>query len=228
MNKQKEYFKEIFNIIDDKVNYIINNKKTRKNDSLYNILIVKKLLDLYEIKVYYDDNDKFKIEELYYDFNDLLQNIIEKDYPNVLVDKVIQLLNVLVIDNEELIIYLGYLVKITLLCCTNIVGSSYIYNSNIIPKLLIIIQKLNFSDYSEIILDMLIFLKVTFNRKIIDISFFKMQNKENEMSLKEYLIDILFRNEPIISNNSMYDFSCFDRLLNRFNETYSFIFEKKK
>ena len=227
MNKQKEYFKEIFNIIDDKVNYIINNKKTRKNDSLYNILIVKKLLDLYEIKVYYDDNDKFKIEELYYDFNDLLQNIIEKDYPNVLVDKVIQLLNVLVIDNEELIIYLGYLVKITLLCCTNIVGSSYIYNSNIIPKLLIIIQKLNFSDYSEIILDMLIFLKVTFNRKIIDISFFKMQNKENEMSLKEYLIDILFRNEPIISNNSMYDFSCFDRLLNRFNETYSFIFEKK-
>ena len=227
MNKQKEYFKEIFNIIDDEVNNIIKNKKIRKNDSLHNILIVKKLLDIYEIKFHYDDNDNFKIEELYYDFNELLQNIIEKDYPNILVDKVIQIFNTFNIDNQELNIYLGYLKKITLLCCTNIIGSSYIYNSDFIPKLLVIIQKLNFSDYTEIILDMLIFLKVTFNRKIIDISFLNMENKENEITLKEYLIDILFRNEPIISNNSMYDFSCFDRLLNRFNETYSFIFEKK-
>ena len=227
INKQKEYFKEIFNIIDDKVNYIIKNKKTRKNDSLHNILIIQKLFEIYKIRLYYDDKDKFKIEELYYDFNELLQNIIENNYPTILANKIIQILNYNTEESKELNIYLGYLLKITLLCCTNIIGSSYIYNSNFIPKILLIIKKLNFSDYYEIILDMLIILKVTFNRKIIDISFLKMKNEENEMTAKEYLIDVLFRNEPIITDNSLYDFSLFDRSVKKINTIYSFIFEKK-
>ena len=221
---KQEEFQEIFNTIDDNVNKIIKGKKRRKNNSLYNILIVSKLLKIYKIKLNYDD-DKFKIEDLYYDFNEIILNIIEKDYPIKLTNKIIQLLNG---NSEELNIYLGYLVKIISLCCTNIIGSSYIYNSNFIPKLLLIIKKLNYSIYSEIILDLLIILKVTFNREIIDISFLKMKNEENEMTVKEYLIDILFRNEPIISNNSMYDFNLFDRLLKKINTIYSFIFEKGK
>ena len=92
INKEKEYFKEIFDIIDDKVNYIIKNKKTRKNDSLHNISIIQKLLEIYNIRLYYDDKDKFKIEELYYDFNELLQNIIENNYPTILANKIIQIL----------------------------------------------------------------------------------------------------------------------------------------
>ena len=92
INKQKEYYKEIFNRIDDNINYIIKGKKTRKNDSLHNIVIVAKLLKIYKIKINYDE-EQFKIQDLYYDFNELLQNIIEKDYPTTLVDKVIQVLN---------------------------------------------------------------------------------------------------------------------------------------
>jgi hypothetical protein len=46
------------------------------------------------------------------------------------------------------------------------------------------------------------------------------------ITLKDYLIDILFINDPIIIDQSVYDFSVFDRLLNRINTIYSFIFEK--
>ena len=221
----KDYvdYSEIFNSIENEVKKIANEKKLRKkNDSQQNILIVKKLLDLYQLEF-------SNIEELYlYDFNNLLQNLIEKDYPNKIVDKTIEIISSYNPEELESVkIYLEYILKITLLCNINIVGGAYIYNSNYISKIMKIIKQLNFNDYSNFILEMIIILKVCFNRKIIDTAFFKSKSRMIEnISLKDYLIDILFINEPIIINQSLYDFSVFDRLLNRINTIYSFIFEK--
>ena len=210
-------------MIENEVKKIINEKKIRKNDSQQNILIVKKLLDLYQLK--YNN-----IEELYlYDFNNLLQNIIEKDYPIKLVNKALELIpitNDKLEEHKSLQNLLDYILKITLLCCTNIVGGTYIYNSNFIPKIIEIIKNLNCNDYSNFIFEMLIILKICFNRKIIDISFLRRKNEQDDMTVKEYLIDMLFVNEPIISNESMYNFNIFKKLLNRINKIYSFIFEK--
>ena len=222
--KDCDTYEKIFDLIDNEINTIITQNKLRKNDSQQNILIVKKVLDLYNLP--YNN-----IEELYlYDFNNLLQNIIENDYPMKLANEVLKIIRTLINNAEEVKLldnYLKYLLKITLICCINIVGGSYIYNSNIIPKILEIIKKLNFNEHSHFILEMLMLLKICFNRKIIDISFLCMKNDDDEMTLKEYLLDILFRNEPIISNESMINFDIFNRLLNRINTIYSFIFEEK-
>ena len=219
--KDCDTYEKIFDLIKNEINTIVKEGKLRKNDSQQNILIVKKILDLYNLS--YNN-----IEELYkYDFNNLLQNIIENDYPIKLANEVLKIIRSLIEEAKLLDNYLEYLLKITLICCINIVGGSYIYNSNFIPKILEIIKKLNFNDHSHFILEMLMLLKICFNRQIIDISFLCMKNDDDEMTLKEYLIDILFRNEPIISNESMYNFDIFNRLLNRINTTYSFIFEKK-
>ena len=219
-----EDYSEIFNLIEYEIKNIITEKKLRKNDSQQNILIVKKLLDLYQLK--YNN-----IEELYlYDFNNLLQNIIENDYPIKIANKAIELIQISSNKPEEhkyLKILLEYILKITLLCSTNIIGGSYIYNSNFIPKIIQIIKNLNFNDYSNFILEILIILKICFNRKIIDISFLTIKNGKEDMTIKEYLIDILFVNEPIIINESIYNFNIFNKLLNRVNTFYSFIFEKK-
>ena len=217
--KDSDEFLEIFNLIENEVKNILNEKKLRKNDSQQNILIVKKLLDLYQLK--YNN-----IEELYlYDFNNLLQNIIEKDYPIKLVNKALELIPI-TNDKKSLQNLLDCILKITLLCCTNIVGGTYIYNSNFIPKIIEIIKNLNFNNYSNFILEMLIILKICFNRKIIDISFLRIKNEKDDITVKEYLIDMLFVNEPIINNESMYNFNFFKKLLNRINTIYSFIFEK--
>ena len=74
---------------------------------------------------------------------------------------------------------------------------------------------------------MLIILKISFNRKILDISFLRMKNNEINMTIKDYIIDILFRNEPISSNESFYCFNIFNKLLERINLTYIFLFETK-
>ena len=215
---------KIFKLIEKEVMKIITKKKLRKNDSQQNIFIVKKLLDLYQLK--YNN-----IKELYlYDFNNLLQNIIEIDYPIKLVDKVLELIPVCKYDLEKrksLNIYLEIIKTIILLCNINIVGGAYIYNSNFIPKIIQIIQKINFNDYPNFIIEILIILKKCFNRKIIDISFFTINNQEEDITVKEYLIDILFKNEPIIVNEFMYDFNIFNNLLNRINTIYSFVFEKE-
>ena len=123
-------------------------------------------------------------------------------------------------------ILLDNILKIILLCSINIVGGAYIYNSNFIPKIIQIVKNLNFNDYSNFILEILIILKLCFIRKNIDISFLTIETDKEEMTVKEYLIDILFVNEPIIINESMYDFNLFNKLLNRINTLYSFIFEK--
>ena len=228
LSKQQNIFKdcedysEIFDLIGHKVKEIVYEKKLRKkNDSQQNILIVKKLFDLYNLEFN-------SIEELYlYDFNNLLQNIIEEDYPIKIVNKAIEVMSSYKLEEREsLKDYLDYILKITLLCCTNIVGGAYIYNSNYIPKIIQIIKKLHFNSYSNFIVEMIIILKLCFNRKIIDISFLKLKNINESITLKDYLIDILFVNEPIIISESMYDFSIFNRLLNRVNTIYSFIFEK--
>ena len=57
---------------------------------LNKMLIVKKILDLYNLP--YNN-----IEELYlYDFNNLLQNIIENDYPIKLVNEVLKIIRPLI------------------------------------------------------------------------------------------------------------------------------------
>ena len=217
-------YTQIFNLIELEVKKIINEKKLRKNDSQQNIFIVKKLLDLYQLK--YEN-----IEELYlYDFNNLLQNIIEKDYPIKIVNEALELSTIykyVLEKRKSLDIYLEYIKKIILLCNINILGGAYIYNSNFIPKIIRIIQNLNFSDYPDFIIEILIILKKCFNRKIIDISFFTINEQKVDITVKEYLIDILFKNEPIIVNESMYDFNIFNNLLDRINTIYSFVFEKK-
>ena len=182
------------------------------------------MLDLY--------NFEYKeFEDLYlYDFNNLLQKIIESNCPIKLAVDALKIIRSLFHNSEEAKLldnYIEYLLKITLICCINIIGGSYIYNSNFIPKILEIIKKLNFNDYSHFILEMLMIVKIGFNRKIIDISFLFMKNFDEEIILKEYLIDILFRNDPILSNESIYNFDIFNRLLNRMNTIYSFIFEAK-
>ena len=226
--KDCDNYEKIFDLIKKKIVIIVNQSKLRKkNDSQQNILIVKKVLEFYDLY----DSKNISIKELYlYDFNNLLQNIIENDYPIKLADEILKIIRAPFNNPEEtklLETYIDYLLKITLICCINIVGGTYIYNSNFIPKILEIIKKLNYNDYSHFILEMLMILKICFNRIIIDISFLGMRNDDEEVTLKEYLIDILFRNEPIISNVSMYDFNIFNRLLNRINTIYSFIFEKK-
>jgi len=231
ISQQKSIFKEcdtyekIFELIENKIIEIIaKNKLRKKNDSQQNILIVKKILDLYNLK--YNN-----IEELYlYDFNNLLQNIITNNYPMKIADEILKIIKSPFYNSGEIKldnVYLEYLLKITLLCCINIVGGSYIYNSDFIPKILEIIQILNFNDYSHFILEMLMILKICFNKQVIDFSFLSIKNEDEEMTLKEYLIDILFRNEPIISNESMYNFNIFNRLLKRINTIYEFIFERK-
>jgi len=222
--KDSEDDSAIFNLIADEVKIIITKKKLRKNDSQQNIFIVKKILDLYQLK--YDN-----IEELYlYDFNNLLQNIIEIDYPIKIVNKALELipnLNSNLKESKSLNICLEYIKTILLLCSINIVGGAYIYNSDFIPKLIQIILNLNFNDFPNFIIEILIILKKCFNRKIIDISFFAITNRKEDISVKEYLIDILFKNEPIIVNEWIYDFSIFDRLLYRINTIYSFVFQKE-
>ena len=218
----KDYGDEkIFRLIEDKIDEIVTEGKLRKKDSQQNILIVKKVLDLYK-------KENKNLEYLSsYDFNNLLLNIVESNYPIKLADKVLEIVRSLLYNDKLLDKYLEYLLRITLICCINFVGGSYIYNSNFIPKILEIIKKLNFNEHSHFILEMLMILKKCFNRQIIDISFLFMMNNDDEITLKEYLIDILFRNEPIISNESMYNFNIFNRLLNRVNNIYSFIFEQK-
>ena len=115
-----------------------------------------------------------------------------------------------------------------LLFCTNIFGSSYIYNSNFISKILIIIKKIDFNEFTDFFLEIIFILKVCFNRKIIDLSFLTMENDEKLMTLKEYLFYILFRNEPIIRKDSFYFFINFDKLLKRIKTNYKFIFEDQK
>ena len=218
-----DHYSETFNSIEYEVKKIITDKKLKKNDSQQNILIVKKLLDLYQLTYH-------NIEELYlYDFNKLLLNIIEIDYPMKIVNKALELAEISKYkpeDNKSLKILLDYILKITLLCNTNIIGGSYIYNSNFIPKIIKLIKHLNFNDYSNFIFEIIIILKICFNRKIIDIAFLSNKNGNEDMTVKEYLFDILFINEPIIINESMYNFNIFDTLLNRINTVYSFIFEK--
>ena len=217
---------EIFNLIEDEIKSIVQEKKFRKkNDSQQNIQIVHKLINIYKLKGNNDINAHYL-----YNFNNLLQRIIDIDYPIKLANKALELipkLNDNIKEYESLKIYLDYILKITLLCNTNIIGNSYIYNSNYIPKIIQIIKNLNFDDNSNFILEMLVILKICFNRKIIDVSFLNIKNMGAKMTLKEYLIDILFVNEPIVRNESIYDFSGFNKLLNRINTIYSFIFEKK-
>ena len=211
---------EIFKLIEQNIRTIVKDNKLKINNSQQNIVIVKKLLDLYKLKCKNIDDISLL------DFNTLIQNIIEKDYPVKLINKVLQLSKNE--SNKSLNIYLDYLLKITLLCLSNIIGGAYIYNSNFISKLLKLIQQLNFNDYANFILEMLIILKLSLNRKVLDISFLRMKNNEKNMSLKEYIIDILFRNEPLISNESFYYFNNFNKLLDRIKSTYSFLFETKK
>ena len=222
--KDCDTYEKIFELIKNKIETIVKQGILRKkDDSQQNILIVKKVLDLYNLK--------YKFKNLYlYDFNNLLQNIIGNNYPIKLADEALKIISSLFHNSEEVKLldsYLKYLLNITLICCINIIGGSYIYNSNFIPKILQIIKKLNFNEHSHFILEMLTILKKCFNRQIIDISFLCMRNDDEEITLKEYLIDILFRNDPIISNESMYNFDIFNRLLNRISTIYSFIFEKK-
>ena len=212
---------EIFNLIDQNIISIVDDKtKWKKNNSDKNLVIINKLLDLYKLK--YEN-----IDELYsYDFYPLLQNIIEKDYPLKLMNKVLEIVENSPNKNNTLSVYLNYILKITLLFCTTTVGGLYLFNSNFIPKMVKLIQKLTFNDYPNFILEILIILQISFNRKIIDISFLRLKNVESNMSLKEFMINILFRNEPVLSNNSFYYFDHFDKLFNRVNKTYSFLFEK--
>ena len=105
-------------MIKNEINTIVKESKLRKNDSQQNILIVKKILDLYNLS--YN-----KIEDLYlYDFNNLLQNIIEKDYPIKIANEVLKIIRSLIEEDKLLDSYLEYLLKITLICCINIVGGS--------------------------------------------------------------------------------------------------------
>ena len=209
-----------FDLIEKEIKTIVNEKRFKKYNSEQNLLIVKKLLDLYKLK--YEN-----IRELNsFDFVFLIQNLIEKDFPMILIEKVLKIID----NNDEelknLNIYLDYIIKISLLFCTNIIGSSYIYNSNFIPKILLLLKKINFDEFFDFVFEMSFILKISFNRKIIDISFLRMKNTENSMTLKEYLFYILFRNEPIVLNDSFYYFKNFDRLLKRIKANYNFIFEK--
>ena len=73
---------------------------------------------------------------------------------------------------------------------------------------------------------MIFILKIVFNRIIIDISFLYIAKSE-KITLREYLFYILFRNEPIISNESFYYFNNFNNLLNKIKSNYNFIFKKE-
>ena len=226
--KDSEDYSEIFESIENEVKIIITKKKIRKNNSQQNIFIVNKLLDLYQLE--YEN-----IEELYlYDFNNLLQNIIEIDYPIKIANKVLELMPHChqIEESKSLKIYLEYIKKVILLCNTNIVGSSYIYNSNFIPKIMKIIQyhlfnDHYFNDYSNYLIELLIILKQCFNRTIIDVSLLAYNNIKQTYTTKEYLLDILFKNEPVISNATKFNFSIFDNLLDRIKTIYSFVFEKE-
>ena len=216
---------KIFNLIEEEIKNIVNKKKCKKYNSEQNLIIVKKLFDLYNLNY-----NNYTIEELNsFDFNSLIQNLIEKDYPIKLLEKVLEKINNLNEKNKKnLNIYFEYILKILLLFCTNIFGSSYIYNSNFISKILIIIKKIDFNEFTDFFLEIIFILKVCFNRKIIDLSFLTMENDEKLMTLKEYLFYILFRNEPIMRKDSFYFFINFDKLLKRIKTNYKFIFEKSK
>ena len=216
--KDFDSFPDIFELIEKEIKNIINEKKFKNNNSEQNLLITKKLLDLYGLK--YEN-----IEELNsFNFNFLIQNLIEIDFPIQLVDKLLKLIENN--ENNNLETHLDYIIKITLLFCTNIVGSSYIYNSNFIPKILKILIKIDFNKYLDFNLEMIFILKIVFNRIIIDISFLYIAKSE-KITLREYLFYILFRNEPIISNESFYYFNNFNNLLNKIKSTYNFIFKKE-
>lgn len=49
-------------------------------------------------------------------------------------------------------------------------------------------------------IEILILLKKSFNRTIIDVSLFIYEDPKDNFTLEEYLLDILFKNEPIIIN----------------------------
>ena len=218
-----EFDSKIFEKIEKDIKKIVNEKKFKKYNSEQNLIIVKKLLDLYNLKY-----NNYSIEDLNsFDFNSLIQNLIEKDYPIKLLEKVLKIINNLNNENKkDLNIYFEYILKIMLLFCTNIFGGAYIYNSNFISKILIIIKKIDFNEYSNFILEIIFILKISFNRKIIDLSFLTMTNNENLITLKEYLFYILFINEPIIKKDSFYFFRNFDKLLKRIKSNYKFIFNK--
>ena len=218
--QDSDSFSNIFNLIEEEIKHIVNKKKFNHYNSEQNLLITKKLLDLYGLK--YENLEILKK----FNFNFLIQNLIEIDFPLQLADKLLKLFENK--ENNELKIHFDYIIKITLLFCTNIVGSSYIYNSNFIPKILKIISEIDFNEFSDFCLEMIFILKICFNRKIIDISFFLMENKEDSITLKEFLFYILFRNESIIINESFYCFDNFLILLNRVKSTYNFIFKKRK
>ena len=221
--KDSDSFSDIFYLIEKKIINIVKRKQFNIKKSEQNLLITKKLLDLYKLK--YEN-----IKELNsFNFNFLIQNLIEKDFPIQLADKLLYIIekkknN----ENNELKTHFDYIIKITLLFCTNIVGSSYIYNSNFIPKILkILSSKIDFFQFSNFFFEMLFILKICFNRKIIDISFFQIKNEEKSINLKIFLFYILFGGEPIIENESFFYFYNFDVLLKRIKSKYKFIFNKE-
>ena len=72
-----------FDLIEKEIQTIVNKKRFKKYNSEQNLLIVKKLLDLYKLN--YEN-----IEELNsFDFVFIIQNLIEKDFPMILIEKVL-------------------------------------------------------------------------------------------------------------------------------------------
>ena len=179
------------------------------------------MLDSYNLKC---EN----IDELNsFDFTNLIQNLIEIDFPMKLIEETLKTFEIFGDEQQnKQKIYFAYLTKITLLFCSNIVGGSYIYTSNFIPKMLNILKQTNFNEFSEFVLEMISILKISFNRKIIDYSFMVIKNMENSMNLKEFLFYVLFRNDPVSLNDSFYYFKNFERKLKRIKSNYNFIFEK--
>ena len=221
---ESDDFETIFDSIEKEVKKIVEQNKKKKYNSEQNLLITKKLLDSYNLKC---EN----IDELNsFDFTNLIQNLIEIDFPMKLIEETLKTFEIFTYDEENKLnkikIYFAYLTKITLLFCTNIIGGSYIYTSNFIPKMLNVLKQTNFNEFSEFVLEMILILKISFNRKIIDFSFMVIKNMENTMNLKEFLFYVLFRNDPVSLNDSFYYFKNFERKLKRIKSNYNFVFEK--